>query len=252
MPPTEAAFEAARSRRLERARALLEQTLEKPREVKSTSPAPSTLPAFSDPVDDADPFEPFEQCVPESNIESAPEESVYSRSTQSRRKPPSADAKSSKRPQRSLKGRALGYLSRREHSRAELSRKLMPFVQEAESLETLLDELERDGWLSNERFVESVVHRRAGRVGANVIVNELKRHGVGEALIRETGDKLSQTETARAHAVWSRKYGTPPQNSAERAKQARFLAARGFSGGTIANVLKGGDDEEWLPQSADD
>ncbi|WP_125474163.1 recombination regulator RecX [Caballeronia humi] len=231
---------------------MLEQTLEKPRDVKSTSPAPSTLPAFSDPFADADPFEPFEQCVPESNIESAPEESVYSRSTQTRRKPPGADAKASKRPQRSLKGRALGYLSRREHSRAELSRKLMPFVQEAESLETLLDELERDSWLSNERFVESVVHRRAGRVGANVIVNELKRHGVGDALIRETGDKLSQTETARAHAVWSRKYGTLPQNSAERAKQARFLAARGFSGGTIAKVLKGGDEDDWLLESPDE
>lgn len=128
----------------------------------------------------------------------------------------------------------------------------MPFVPEAESLETLLDELERDGWLSNERFVESVVHRRAGRVGAKVIVNELKRHGVGEELIRETGDKLSQSETARALAVWSSKFGTPPQTSTERAKQARFLAARGFSGGTIAKVLKGGDEDDWLLESPDE
>jgi regulatory protein len=225
------------------------------------SPESRDPPAFPDPFEDADPFEPFEQCVPASAASArhavSPAgsadsgESIYSRSSETRRgtrnagpaHSSSSEAKASKRPQRSLKGRALGYLSRREYSRAELSRKLVPFVEEADSLETLLDTLEREGWLSNERFVESVVHRRAGRMGASRIVDELKRHAVGDALIRQTGEKLSGTEIARARAVWSRKYGTPPANPAERAKQSRFLAARGFSGGTIAKVLKGSDDD---------
>lgn len=225
------------------------------------SPESRDPPAFPDPFEDADPFEPFEQCVPASAASArhavSPAgsadsgESIYSRSSETRRgtrnagpaHSSSSEAKASKRPQRSLKGRALGYLSRREYSRAELSRKLVPFVEEADSLETLLDTLEREGWLSNERFVESVVHRRAGRMGASRIVDELKRHAVGDALIKQTGEKLSGTEIARAKAVWSRKYGTPPANPAERAKQSRFLAARGFSGGTIAKVLKGSDDD---------
>ncbi|WP_404980493.1 MULTISPECIES: recombination regulator RecX [Caballeronia] len=168
-------------------------------------------------------------------------ESAYSRSSERQRKVPNAN--NPRQPQRSLKGRALGYLSRREYSRAELSRKLRPYVEEADSLETLLDSLERDGWLSNERFVESVVHRRAARMGGSRIINELKRHAVGDALIGETAGKLAVTETARAQAVWERKYGVLPETPAERAKQARFLAARGFSGSTIGKILKGGDED---------
>ncbi|MBA5828025.1 RecX family transcriptional regulator, partial [Escherichia coli] len=73
------------------------------------------------------------------------------------------ERKSSK-PQRSLKGRALGYLSRREYSRTELARKLAPYVGEDESVEPVLDALEQEGWLSDARFAESLVHRRASRV----------------------------------------------------------------------------------------
>ncbi len=145
----------------------------------------------------------------------------------------------------------MAYLSRREYSRAELSRKLRPYVQEADSLENTLDSLERDGWLSNERFVESVVHRRAPRMGGSRIINELKRHAVGEALIGETADKLAQTETARAQAVWEKKYGVVPETPAERAKQARFLAARGFSASTVGKILKGGD-EDWIDEPSDE
>jgi regulatory protein len=203
-----------------------------------------------DAFEDADPFEPFEQCTPDVGVNTA-SESVYSRSSQRARKTSAAEVKDSKRPQRSLKGRALAYLSRREYSRAELSRKLRPYVEEADSLETLLDSLERDGWLSNERFVESVVHRRAARMGGSRIIHELKRHAVGETLIGETADKLAQTETARAQSVWERKYGVVPETPAERAKQARFLAARGFSMSTISKVLKGSD-EDWTDEVIDD
>jgi regulatory protein len=149
----------------------------------------------------------------------------------------------SRRPVRSLKGRALGYLSRREYSRAELSRKLAPFVEEADSLETLLDSLEKEGWLSDSRFAESLLHRRASRLGANRIVGELKRHAVGQTLIEEASAQLRETELARALAVWRKKFDQLPQTPAERAKQARFLAARGFSGATIGKILKGLDED---------
>ena len=50
----------------------------------------------------------------------------------------------------SLKARAVGLLSRREHSRAELQRKLAPHAEDPASLETLLNELEQGGWLSQQ------------------------------------------------------------------------------------------------------
>ncbi|SAK64845.1 recombination regulator RecX [Caballeronia temeraria] len=242
-----------RAARLEQARALMRQATEQPK-ASPADRAPEASDSFANPFEDADPFEPFEQCAPS---EAPPAESaefgdsVYSRSSQRARKTSASEANNPKRPQRSLKGRALAFLSRREYSRAELSRKLRPYVEEADSLESLLDSLERDGWLSNERFVESVVHRRASRMGGSRIISELKRHAVGDTLISETADKLAQSETARAHAVWEKKYGVVPETPAERAKQARFLAARGFSSGTIGKILKGGD-EDWAEEIVDD
>ncbi|SAL06229.1 recombination regulator RecX [Caballeronia calidae] len=253
-----------RAARLEEARALLKQATEQPKSLRAerapSLPAPASAiskanhESFADPFENADPFEPFEQCAPSEasrTTSDASSESAYSRSSQRTRKTSVAEANNPKRPQRSLKGRALAFLSRREYSRAELSRKLRPYVEEADSLESLLDSLERDGWLSNERFVESVVHRRASRMGGSRIISELKRHAVGDALITETADKLAQTEAARAQAVWEKKYGVLPETPAERAKQARFLAARGFSGGTIGKILKGGD-EDWSEEIVDD
>ncbi len=245
-----------RSKRLEHARALLKQAVEQPKASrvvetqtsKAKADAPSAAPILqSDPFEDADPFEPFEHCAPDdphSSVQApTPDEPVYSRTSQRPRKTSVKDAGNAKRPQRTLKGRALGFLSRREYSRAELSRRLRPYVEAADDLESLLDGLERDGWLSNERFVESVVHRRATRMGGARIADELKRHAVGDTLISETASKLAQTETARVQAVWEKKYGTLPETPAERAKQARFLAVRGFSGSTIGKVLKGGDED---------
>jgi regulatory protein len=176
----------------------------------------------------------------------SPAEPTYTRSrrTPGEIKPDQDRADKSQRPGRSLKGRALGYLSRREYSRAELSRKLIPFVEEADPLEALLDALESEGWLSDSRFAESLIHRRASRLGANRIVGELKRHALGQTLIEEASAQLRETELARAQAVWRKKYGQLPETPAERARQARFLAARGFSGATISKILKG-IDEEW-------
>ncbi|CAB3796995.1 Regulatory protein RecX [Paraburkholderia caffeinitolerans] len=170
------------------------------------------------------------------------ERTSTSRASRNSRNSRTNEAPGRQRPERSLKGRALGYLSRREYSRAELSRKLMPFTENADELEALLDALEREGWLSDARFAESVVYRRAARVGAGRIVSELKRHAVGDELIEEVNAQLRETELARARAVWQKKYGQLPETPAERARQARFLAARGFSMSIIGKILKGIED----------
>lgn len=149
-----------------------------------------------------------------------------------------------RRPARSLKARAIDYLSRREYSRAELTRKLAPFVEEGDALDPLLDSLEREGWLSDVRFAESLMNRRAARMGANRIVSELRQHGLDQSLVESVGSQLRNTERARALAVWRKKFGELPQSPADRARQARFLAMRGFSHTTIAQILKAGD-EDW-------
>ncbi len=142
----------------------------------------------------------------------------------------------------SLKARALGYLSRREHSRAELRRKLAPHAESADEVEALLDWLEGENWLSNARFAESVVHRRAGRYGTARLMQELKTHQLDDQALAEVKAQLQASEAARAKAVWERRFGRPPVDMAERAKQVRFMVARGFSRAVVSRIIQGADE----------
>jgi regulatory protein len=200
--------------------------------VDSDTVGPGSLARGADRSNSADPFDPLD---PSSNY--PPPDSAESSSASA-----SQRAGRSHRPTRSLKMRAIDYLSRREYSRTELTRKLAPFVEEGDALDPLLDALEREGWLSEARFAESVMNRRAARMGVSRIVNELRQHKLDDALIESVGSQLRDTERARAQAVWRKKFGQLPQSPAERVKQARFLAMRGFSGATISQILKGDDD----------
>jgi len=177
--------------------------------------------------------------------------------------------------QRSLKARALQCLAQREHSRLELRRKLLvharaahasdpapghgatlvgavqasaaaaditdamaaPTADPAAQVEEVLDWLEAHHYLSQERFVESRVNARAARFGNLRIHQELAQHAV--ALSPQAAQILKDSEFARAHAVWARKYGLAPDGLAEHARQARFLASRGFSVDVIRRLLRG-------------
>ncbi len=141
----------------------------------------------------------------------------------------------------SLKGRALRYLAQREHSRAELQGKLAPHVEEGEDLAAILDELEAKGFISAERFVDSVIHTKAARYGASRVLQELRHKGVDAELISDARERLRSTELQRAREVWQRRFGTPPDSPQERARQMRFLASRGFGGDVVRKVLRGGD-----------
>jgi regulatory protein len=137
----------------------------------------------------------------------------------------------------SLKGRALRLLSMREHSRLELARKLARHVQEGDDIDALLDALEAANWLSEQRSSEALIHRRAANYGNHRIVAELHSHGLaGDA---EQLANLAQDETARACAVWRKKFGSVAQDQQQRARQMRFLMQRGFSQRAIAVAIKG-------------
>jgi regulatory protein len=145
--------------------------------------------------------------------------------------------------QLSLKGRALRLLGGREHSRAELQRKLASHEQEPGELARVLDDLQAKGFISDARVVESVLHRRAARLGSGRIRQELHGKGLDAELVAQAMQQLRSTEHERARAVWQRKFSAPPADAAERARQARFLAARGFSGDVIQRVLGGSRDD---------
>lgn len=119
-----------------------------------------------------------------------------------------------------------------------------PFDAEAarEAIEQLLDELEAAHHLSDARFAESRIHARARRQGTARIQQELARHGV--ELDAEAKRRLRESELERAREVWRRKFGgEPPTDPAERARQMRFLAARGFAAEVVRRLVGRRDDD---------
>jgi len=142
-------------------------------------------------------------------------------------------------PQLSLKGRALRFLSMREHSRLELRRKLSKHAQEDEDVDALLDFLEKNNWLSQQRFSESLIHRRSARYGNSRIVAELQSHGVNGEALQELKGSLTDSEVARACEVWQRKFGAVALDADGRAKQMRFLMQRGFSHNAVRAAMRG-------------
>lgn len=171
----------------------------------------------------------------------------------------------------SLKGRGLALLAQRDHSRIELKRKLMrharaeveqarateprgggdeprsdsdsdsnadpvDLVPAADRVAEVLDWLQSHRYLSEERFTESRVHARAPKFGNLRIRHELSQHGI--TLTPEALQQLAQTEFERAREVRQRKFDTPPANASEQARQARFLAARGFSADVVGRLMR--------------
>jgi regulatory protein len=133
-----------------------------------------------------------------------------------------------------LKARALRYLARREHSRAELHRKLLPFAASQQLLEVLLSELEGRKLLSNHRFAEMRAHVMSRKYGAAKIRHDLKARGVPDEIV----DSVSEVgELERASAILQRKYRSLAATREEKAKRARFLQSRGFSSDVIRKLI---------------
>ncbi len=143
----------------------------------------------------------------------------------------------------SLTGRALRLLSTREHSRAELERKLAQYEEEPGALAKVLDTLAAKDFINENRVVESVLHRRSAKLGTQRIKQELQSKGLEPEAVASALNALRATEVDRAREVWKKKFGTPPQDATERAKHMRFLASRGFGGDTIHKVVSGSDED---------
>ncbi len=142
-----------------------------------------------------------------------------------------------------LRERALRLLARREHSRAELSRKLQAHAGAGGDLEALLGELEQRKLLSDRRFAESRARQLARKFGAGRIAHMLRTSGVDDDTARGALDAARASEAERAREVWRRKYRAAPATREERAKQMRFLQSRGFSFDAIRAAIGGGEDD---------
>ena len=125
-----------------------------------------------------------------------------------------------------------------------MQRKLAPHEETPGELAAVLDKLAAKDLQSDQRAVDSLVHRRSAKLGTQRLRQEMQSKGMDPQAVAQAVDVLRTSEQARAHEVWRKKFGSPASTPAERAKQVRFLAGRGFSGEAIARVVSGAFDAD--------
>jgi regulatory protein len=154
--------------------------------------------------------------------------------------PADADRQAERRKARepSATQRALGLLTRREHSRKELTRKLTSRGVDAAEVESAVASLNRDGWQSDARFAESLVRARVsggygpGRIRAELATHGLDREAIATALATFNGDWAEI-----ASDLVRRRYGPVAAfDLNQRRKAADFLIRRGFDAVTIRSA----------------
>ena len=152
-----------------------------------------------------------------------------------------------KKPQVSLRQRALDYLAKREYSVVELAQKLNTVARQyeldAEEIPEILADFKKRNWVSDTRFTEQILHARKSKFGSARIAHELREKGVSDELISEAVEDVKENELENAKVVWRKKYGAPPTSREEWAKQARFLQSRGFGFEIIKKVINEQEDE---------
>ena len=145
--------------------------------------------------------------------------------------------------EKSLKARAVDLLSRREYTRRELERRLAPFAESPEQLATLLDELAERNWQSDRRFARQFADIKGQKYGTRRLQQEMRQRGVAQ---EDIADALAERDDlALARRQWEKKFGSVATTPQERAKQMRFLAARGFGMGVIRQVMAGRDEDDF-------
>lgn len=170
-----------------------------------------------------------------------------------------------------LKSRALRWLAQRDHSRAELERKLLTHARALarlaesscaepepaepgypdsllrERITAVIDRLAAAGLLNEPRMAESLLAAKAPRFGERRLRQVMQQRGLEPALVDAAVQQARGSELERAQALWQRRFGEPGATPAERARQMRFLAGRGFGGDVIRRVVRGAPDDAEPP-----
>ncbi len=159
-----------------------------------------------------------------------------------------------------LRADSLRLLAQREHTAAELRRKLArkqarrmamtqglspedehPSEESAPAcltgevdaeIETLLAELAQRGWQSDQRYAEVMIRRLAGQVSQRMIRERLMQAGVSREDVAKAWSAQAEPlpdDAVVAQQIWERRYGQAPSHDKERQRQVRYLLGRGFA-----------------------
>jgi len=137
------------------------------------------------------------------------------------------------------RARALALLARREHGAAELARKLRRVGCPEDLLQPLLEALQAEGLLSEQRYVDSKTRSLIGRGKGPLAIRAV----LGRDLPASSETPPDWVEQAR-RALQKRFGAEPPADRTETARRARFLAGRGYTSSQIRTALDAAVDED--------
>lgn len=152
---------------------------------------------------------------------------------------------------------AMRWLSQREYTRHDLRIKLLWRARRSEAadsvdqesvaafIESLLDDLRARGWQSDERSAQGIARSKAPRFGDRHLRAQMHRSGLASETIGSVLHGVVGTELDRARALWQRRFGAVAPDAVERARQARYLAGRGFSADIVRQVVRGLEPEDF-------
>lgn len=139
-------------------------------------------------------------------------------------------------------------LARREHSPAELRRKLAGRDFSPGEIETTLEALTREGLLSESRFLAGFVGSQARRGHGPIWIRaELEKRGVAGDEVAAALAAAGQDWVVLAREVRAKRFGpAAPADFRERARQMRFLQYRGFTADQVRQAVGDIEDDRAL------
>jgi regulatory protein len=134
---------------------------------------------------------------------------------------------------------AMGFLARREHSRHELATKLAKKLFDRADIQSCLDRLESDNYLSNQRFIESFTrHRSNSGFGPRRILADLLQRGIVACVAENYLSSVEIDWEMKVREAWCKKFNQAPADFKTLAKQTRFLLQRGFEPDSVQRLLQ--------------
>jgi regulatory protein len=129
-------------------------------------------------------------------------------------------------------------LARREFARLEIEQRLLAEGFAGSEIQTTLDELATLGYLSDARYARARARQKAGRYSSCHIAEELRAKGVDAQAVATAVTEAEIDDAATLAALWKRRFGHAPADEREKARQVRFLQARGFALAAILRLLR--------------
>ena len=139
------------------------------------------------------------------------------------------------RPEPTATQRALSLLTRREHSRFELTRKLTARGVEEDAAAAAVGKLGEAGWQDDARFAALLVRSRAASGHGPVRIRaELGTHRLGQDIVAAAMDAFEGDWVENARELVRRRLGEGvADDPLRRRKAAELLYRRGFSGDQV-------------------